>query len=322
MTGPLTRLKDIDRYSVFYRPNDNRPAYRDCPKVIQDAVRGKAPKIILFSLKGLVAYSWPILLGFSLFLAIIYTRVINSDSLQGSVFLFLASVVVTSVVMVFGLILEQKRVYAWQKELFAAFEANPDIYRDEILKAAVAKLPSVDFYGKHATNLDNAKIGRYEAEIIEGFRKLGIRQEVTVANRGRPFLIHQYQLKELGWGKWENGDSKNYTLDIAILWPERRIKYNVEIDDPSHAHRLQRDIRRDEILTGRGWFIQRLNHNFMADEEKKANAPKVITSIVYFFAKYADDEPLDWIAWLQAKMYKVRRRIENTDSNKHQKDTP
>jgi Uncharacterized protein conserved in bacteria len=279
--------------------------------VIRDAVHGKAPRVKLFSLKGLIAYSWPLLLGFSLFLAMIYTRVINSDSVQGSVIVFLLSVVLTSVAMIFGLTIEQNRVYAQQKELFAAFEANPDLYRDEILKAAVSKLPSVDFYGKHATNLDNSKIGRYEAEIIEGFRQLGIRQEVTVANRGRPFLIHQYQLKELGWGKWENGDSKNYTLDIAILWPERRIKYNVEIDDPSHAHRLQKDIRRDEILTERGWFIRRLNHNFLANEEKKANAPKEITGIVYFFAKYADDESLDWIAWLQAKMFNVRLKIEN-----------
>lgn len=311
MTAPLTRLKDISAFNVFYRPNDSRPAYLDCPKVIRDAVYGKTPKPKLFSLKGLIAITWPFLIGYGIFAASIYSRFIYTSSFLATITVFGLSFAGIIGAMVWGLTREQKRVYAQQKELFAAFVANPDLYRDEILKAAVAKLPSVDFYGKHATNLDNAKTGKYEAEIIEGFRKLGIRQEVSIANRGKPFLIHQYQLKELGWGKWENGDSKNYTLDIAILWPERRIKYDVEIDDPSHALRHQKDIRRDETLTERGWFIRRLNHNFLADERKTEKALQEIASTVYFFAKFANEEPLDWTAWLQAKMFKVRRKVEN-----------
>lgn len=101
-------------------------------------------------------------------------------------------------------------------------------------------------------------------------------------------------------------------LDIAILWPERRIKYNLEVDDPSHNTRPLKDINRDEVLTARGWFVRRFNHTFMADKAKVAKALREVVSIIYFFAKYANDGDLGlderWLARVQGRRFANERR--------------
>ncbi|MNT40596.1 hypothetical protein D3C72_1769200 [compost metagenome] len=90
------------------------------------------------------------------------------------------------------------------------------------------------------------------------------------------------------------------------MWPERRIKFDIEVDDPSHSSgtRPLKDRNRDTVLTERGWFTRRLNHNFLADPGKTAKALRDIVGIVYFFAKYANEEPIDW-------EFKLGARIQN-----------
>lgn len=190
---------------------------------------------------------------------------------------------------------ERRRDYGWDKESFDAYAANPELFRVEIYKAAVNRLPYLGFAEKHRPVQDGAKVAQFETAVIEALRKLGIRQETTVVNRGRPFLSHEYGLTELKWGKWENGDTKNYVMHIAILWPEGRIKFDIEVDDPSHKSgtRLLNDRNRDEVLTERGWFIRRLNYKFLANQAKAIKALQDIVGMVYFFAKYANEEPFD-----------------------------
>lgn len=315
MTEPFTRLQDISQYNVHYRPNGTRkPALWDCPKVIREAANGRPPELVLVSAGEMLRWGWWLLLGIGLFVGLILFF------MAGGIGLPMAWRIGILVVVPLGFLtgvpwavaVANHQEYAGNKELFDAYAANPELYRDEIYKAAVYRLPVLDFFGRHRL-VQDASIGRYEAEVIEAFRKLGIRQEATVANRGRPFLIHQYELTELGWGKWEDGGTKNYTLDIAILWPERRIKFDIEIDDPSHCTgaRPIKDVQRDEVLTERGWFVRRFNHNFLREgvsNGRLAEKVKDVISIVYFFAKYANDEPIDQETRLMARVRESRFR--------------
>lgn len=307
MGDGFTRLTDINKLSqLVLRPDPSKPGYIDCPKAIRDAFYGRPPEPHLFSLKEFLRLAWP----FALVLAVAMTLFAwpagtllfaGAASLVAAAAIVLATLAATFWHESRG----DQRAYARSKALFDAFAANPELYRDEIFKAAVARLPEVDFYGRHLPAAE-AKVGRYELEVIEWLRQLGIQQEVTVENRGRPFVIHQYELAELGWVREEDGQRMNYVLDVAILWPERRIKYDIEIDDPSHktGTRQLKDMNRDAILTARGWLVRRLNHNFLISG-KGPEALKEIVGIVYFFAKYADESPLGWehrfAAWLQSK---------------------
>jgi len=59
--------------------------------------------------------------------------------------------------------------------------------------------------------------------------------------------------------------------------------------------------------------VRRLNHKFMKDEARVAQALGEIVGIVYFFGKYANDEPLDnWLhrygAWVQNRLFVEERR--------------
>ncbi|MBO9540451.1 DUF559 domain-containing protein [bacterium] len=303
-----TRLKDLQTLRVFFKPNAALPAYSDCPKVIQDAVSGKTPAPKFISGKSLALHIWPYFVALGLGMSLVEWLLIRPKSLLLSSLLVFVCFAVMIVPVLFHFPRLRKQRYSHEKELFGAFEANPDLYRDEIFKAAITRLPYVDFYGKHVTLSDKSKVGRFEAEVIDELRKLGIRQEVSVANRGRPFLIHQYELTELGWKKWENGDSKNYVLDIAILWPERRIKYNIEIDDPSHTTRRQKDINRDKVLTDRGWFTRRLNHNFLKTPGNTEKAAREIVALLYFFAKYANEQELEFEQWWRGKLQNAEFR--------------
>lgn len=308
----VTSLKDLQTLRVFFKPNAAHPAYSDCPKVIQDAVCGKTPAPSFISARTLAMHLWPyyVVLGLGAFLVEWLLFRPKSPLLVSLLLIGCFALMIAPVSFLFPRM--RKQWYSQEKELFGAFEANPDLYRDEIFKAAITRLPYLDFYGKHVTVSDKSKIGRFEAEVIDELRKLGIRQEVSVANRGRPFLIHQYELAELGWKKWNNGDSKNYVLDIAILWPERRIKYNIEIDDPSHTTRRQKDINRDKVLTERGWFTRRLNHNYLKTPGNPEKAAKEVITILYFFAKYANEQELEFEQWWRAK-------IQNAEFRKEQK---
>lgn len=289
-----TRLEDIEEYNVSYKPNGYKPALWDCPTIIREAALGKTPPPRFFEFKYGAQVLWPHMLWLGVLLAGLETQLLRIQHPLAIAGIFVGFLLFFFGLMCWGFWKMRRRVYAQEKELFGAFEGNPNLYRDEIFKAAVCRLPVMDFFGKHRTISNASKVGRYEADVIEELRKLGIRQETTVENRGRPFLIHQYELTELKWGQWENGDSKNYVLDIAILWPERRIKYNIEVDDPSHNTRPLKDINRDQVLTGRGWFVRRFNHAFFTDKAKVAKALREIVSIIYFFAKYANDVDLGW----------------------------
>lgn len=315
-----TRLQDIARYDVSYKPNSYKPALWDCPKIIQEAASGKTPPPRFFDFKYAAQALWPPMLGLGVLLACVETSVFPVRHPLAIAAVFVGWIAIFLGIVIWGFAKLRGRVYAQEKELFGAFEANPDLYRDEIFKAAVCRLPVMDFFGKHKTVSVSSKIGRYEAEVIEELRRLGIRQETTVENRGRPFLIHQYELTELKWGRWENGDSKNYVLDIAILWPERRIKYNIEVDDPSHSTRPLKDINRDDVLTARGWFVRRFNHAFLAEQTKVAKALREVVSIIYFFAKYANDTDLGWDERWLARV-QGRRFAEERKAARQQKGT-
>lgn len=306
----ITRLSDIKTFNVFYKPNSHAPAFWDCPKVIRDAVFGRTPPPRFITGKALVLHIWPYCIALGLGSSLVEWLLFRPKSLLLASLLVFACFAVLIVPLVFLFPRMRKQWYSHEKELFGAFEANPDLYRDEIFKAAITRLPYMDFYGKHVTLSDKSKIGRFEAEVIDELRKLGIREVTTVENRGRPFLIHQYELTELGWPKWENGDSKNYVLDIAILWPERRIKYNIEIDDPSHTTRRQKDINRDKVLTERGWFTRRLNHNYLKTPGNSQKAAKEVVAILYFFSKYANEQELELEQWWRAKLQNAEFRKE------------
>jgi very-short-patch-repair endonuclease len=311
VTEPFTRLQDITSYTVHYKPKDSAVALWDCPKAIRDAARGLLPEPKRFGPGEVIQAVWPVLLsasGLVLFAGIpVWSK---GFTLGHGLFDLVAAIVFPFVVVPVWIARGTDRDYSRDKGIFDSYAANPDLYRDEIYKVAVSRLPYLDFKGKHLSVQDGAKVGRFEAQVIEAFRKLGVHQETKVENRGRPYLIHQYELTELKWGRWENGDTKNYVLDIAILWPERRIKYDIEIDDPSHQSgtRPLKDRNRDDILTERGWFTRRLNHNFLADPAKMTKALNEILSIVYFFAKYANDEPIDWEVRMVALMQNRRFR--------------
>jgi hypothetical protein len=313
----ITRLDDIKAYNVSYKPQGNRPALWDCPKVIREAAFGSSPKPRLWSPKDFFRLALPVLgllaaadvfLGFLLIPA---TR---------SLFAVAIPAIISLPLLLVWSWRGHRKDYERDKEIFDAFRSHPDLYRDEVFKAAVDRLPLLDFHGRHLTPVDNAKIGRYEQDVIGLLGKLGIRQEYTVANRGRPYLIHQYELRELGWGKRPDGSSKNYVPDVAILWPERRIKFNLEVDDPTHddLERYRQDIQRDGTLTERGWFVRRLKHRFIADGMQNGKLDKALTEvlqIIYFFAKYANDQPLEWdsrfTAWLSQRrhhMVKVQEK--------------
>ncbi len=297
MTEPFTLLQDITSYTVHYKPKDSKVALWDCPKVIRDAANGKPPEVRLFKALEVLRDAWPLMLGFGIFFNGLWPSIWGLvPAIAHNPFARLFATV--SPVLLFPLVVanESRRDYGRDKEIVDAYAANPELFRDEIYKAAVNRLPYLDFAGKHRSVQDGAKVGQFESGVIEALRKLGIRQETTVANRGRPFLIHQYELTELKWGRWENGDTKNYVVDIAILWPERRIKFDIEVDDPSHktGTRPLKDHNRDELLTERGWFTRRLNHKFLADQAKAAKALQDIVGMIYFFAKYANEEPIDF----------------------------
>lgn len=296
MTEPFTLLQDINTYTVHYKPKDCKVALWDCPKVIRDAANGRPPEAKLIKALELLRETWLFLLAFgTLFIGLWPTFLSFNPAIAnhplGRVFAALLPLILLPILIA----RESKLEYDRNKEIFDAYATNPELFRDEIYKAAVNRLPYLDFAGRHLPAQYGAKVGQFEVQVIEGLRKLGIRQETTVANRGRPFLIHQYELTELKWGKWENGDTKNYVLDIAILWPERRIKFNIEVDDPTHqvGTRPLSDRNRDEVLTERGWFTRRLNHKFLTDHAKTSKALRDIVGIVYFFAKYANEEPID-----------------------------
>lgn len=308
-----TRLQDIRQLGkLYWKPNESRPAFLDCPEAIRNAVFGRPPEPKIYGYGEYLGLGWPVMLFLGIFLSIgfipLLGRVLPAIAL-------LPSLLIVTLLVVLGmpaaLVFLTSQDYAQIKPVFDSFAAEPEIFRDEIFKAAVQTLPELDFYGRHRRS-DEAKVGRYEREMLEHLRALGVQQEVTVANRGRPFVIHQYELLELGRGKWPNGDSKNYMLDLAILWPERRIKYNIEIDGPEHIEgmRPQKDLDRNACLTGRGWFVRRLNHTFMS-QGRGIDAARDIVSIVYFFAKYANNAPLEWgdrmAAWLQGRRF-VRRQ--------------
>lgn len=296
MTEHFTLLQDITSYTVHYKPRDSKVALWDCPKVIRDAANGKPPEARLLKALEVLRESWPFLLGFGLFFYGQWPAIWSfSPSIGKHPLGLLFAALLPLILLPFLVARESRHDYGREKEIFDAYAANPELFRDEIYKAAVNRLPYLDFAGRHRPAQDGAKVGQFEAEVIEGLRKLGIRQETTVANRGRPFLIHQYELTELKWGKWENGDTKNYVMDIAILWPERRIKFDIEVDDPTHksGSRPLKDRNRDDVLTERGWFTRRLNHKFLADQAKTREVLQSIVGIVYFFAKYANEAPID-----------------------------
>lgn len=296
MSDGFTRLKDIKLYNVRYQPTKGYPAFWDCPKVIRDAACGQAPRRIERSIPDIVQAMWPhllivgILFSTAAFLQMLAwkLRVPHSWCALGVPLTFLIFPPLA--------VRWMRQSNAQYEKLLALFKLYPEVYRDEIFKWAVYKLPLVDFAGRHRGHQPNAKIGRFEGELVAKLKNYGIEVETTVANRGRPFVIHQYELTELEWGKWPNGDTKNYTLDLAILWPERRIKYNIEVDDSSHgtSERLGKDINRDKVLTERGWFVRRLNHKFLSDEEKTQQAMDEIVAIIFYFAKYADDQEFDY----------------------------
>lgn len=221
-----TRLQDIQDFNVSYRPSTYKPALWDCPKIIREAALGKAPPPRFFDLKYAFQVLWPHMLWLGLLLGGIETRVLPVSHPWGIASIFMAFLAYFFGLMVWYFSKVRKKVYAQEKELFGAFEGNPNLYRDEIFKAAVCRLPVMDFFGKHRTVSATSKIGRFEAEVIEEFRKLGIRQETTVENRGRPFLIHQYELTELKWG--EVGERRLQELRAGYRHPLARAADQVQ----------------------------------------------------------------------------------------------
>jgi very-short-patch-repair endonuclease len=320
VTEPFTLLQDITTYTVHYKPRDSKVALWDCPKVIRDAANGKPPEVRLFKALEVLRDAWPLMLGFGVFFNGLWPTIWGlvpaiAHNPLARLFASIAPLILFPILVAH----ESRRDYGRDKEIFDAYAANPELFRDEIYKAAVNRLPYLDFAGKHRPVQNCTKVGQFEADVIEVLRKLGIRQETTVANRGRPYLIHQYELTELNWGKWENGDSKNYVMDIAILWPERRIKFDIEVDDPSHktGTRPLKDRNRDEVLTARGWFTRRLNHKFLADQAKTAKALQDIVGMIYFFAKYANEEPIDLgfkvTARAQNQRFRKKEKVERSE---------
>lgn len=299
MSESFRRLKDVRFGDVKFQPIEGRAGFLDCPKVIQDAIYGRAPRPLERSMLDIIEALWPHLLLFASLMMGAVQLFLLSFKIYATPWWLTMAYPVTFLVFPLLTKLSIKQYHSEFEKLLVLYNRHPEVYHDEIFKLAVSKLPIVDFQGRHSANLENAPIGNHEMDLIARLRDYGIEAETTVTNRGRPFVIHQYQLAELGWGKWPNGDPMNYRLDLAILWPERRIKYNIEVDDARHgtSERLGKDLFRDQTLIERGWFVRRLNHKFLSDEARVQKALDEIVGIIFYFAKYADDKPF----WLDSR---------------------